>query len=138
MSMFSFRRASLIIACLFVTGVGLLTATGTASAAPSPQGAESIILPIGPGSSGGSVSQWQTDLAAWQAFFATCRPSVTVDGQFGPMTTSATECFQRVQGISVDGVVGPQTFASMCFELGNDLRRGDLFNASGCTGVPRG
>lgn len=78
-----------------------------------------------------SVTQWQIDLHTWQTFFATCRPSVTIDGDFGPMTTTATECFQRSLGLSADGVVGPSTFNAMCGEL-LGMKRRDLFDNSNC------
>jgi peptidoglycan hydrolase-like protein with peptidoglycan-binding domain len=78
-----------------------------------------------------SVTQWQTDLRAWQIAHATCRPSVTIDGNFGPMTTTATECFQRLCGLSQDGVVGKMTFDRMCASLW-DMARGDLIRASQC------
>jgi peptidoglycan hydrolase-like protein with peptidoglycan-binding domain len=81
-----------------------------------------------------SIRQWQTDLRAWQMFFATCRPSVTVDGDFGPMTTTATECFQRACGITADGVVGTVTLGRMCSTLEViETTTGPLFNASHCT-----
>ena len=35
---------------------------------------------------------------------------ITVDGDFGPNTKSAVEQFQKWQNISVDGIVGPQTW----------------------------
>lgn len=78
-----------------------------------------------------SVTQWQTDLRAWQIANATCRPSVTVDGDFGPMTTVATECFQRLCGLGQDGVVGKMTFDKMCASL-SSIGRGDLIRASQC------
>lgn len=64
-----------------------------------------------------SVTQWQEDLRGWQIHFETCRPSVTVDGIFGPMTDTATRCFQRVKGITADGLVGLQTLSVMCHDL---------------------
>lgn len=78
-----------------------------------------------------SVRQWQTDLRAWQIFWSRCRPSVDVDGAFGPMTDSATRCFQRAEGITADGDVGPNTRDAMCFEL-LGMRRSDLFNDTHC------
>ena len=33
-----------------------------------------------------------------------------IDGEFGPLTESAVKAFQGEQGITVDGVVGPQTW----------------------------
>lgn len=81
-----------------------------------------------------SVKQWQTDLRAWQIFWATCRPSVTVDGAFGSMTTAATKCFQGSCAnpkLAQDGTVGSQTFDAMCGSL-LFIGRDDLFNDSKC------
>jgi len=38
---------------------------------------------------------------------------LTVDGDFGPLTQQAVEAFQQREGISVDGVVGPQTWGRL-------------------------
>lgn len=80
-----------------------------------------------------SVRQWQTDLQAWQIFFHTCRPSVMIDGDFGQMTTMATMCFQRINKLQDDGIVGPKTLTAMCKNLIFSMSRFDLAMASGCS-----
>lgn len=39
--------------------------------------------------------------------------NLAVDGDFGPLTLSAVESYQSSHGLSVDGIVGPQTKASL-------------------------
>lgn len=72
------------------------------------------------------VATWQRSLRAWQQYYGICRPTVSVDGIFGPRTLAATKCFQRVHDLAADGIVGPDTRAAMCDELAFMLRW-DLF-----------
>ena len=129
--LFTISKVGAIAGSLFLATAGLFGTAGTASAASVSPAV--IVIPIGPGSSGASVSQWQEDLRAWQNFAEKCRPAVTVDGSYGPLTTSATGCFQRVHGIADDGVVGRQTLGAMCSELRGNMHRPDLADSSTCS-----
>lgn len=64
-----------------------------------------------------------------------------VDGLFGPMTHSAVMDFQRDEGLSPDGVVGPKTFAVLPHldELEQEVNQRDLlYLAQTITGEARG
>lgn len=76
--------------------------------------ASAAIGNLGPGSSGPQVKIWQQDLNFFIGYENTCHPTLTVDGQYGTLTTNATKCFQSLRGDSVDGIEGPQTRSSMC------------------------
>lgn len=43
----------------------------------------------------------------------TIRSDGSLDGIFGPKSEAATESFQRSQGLSVDGIVGPNTWTAL-------------------------
>ena len=59
------------------------------------------------GSKGTSVRELQTRLVK----FGYLNSSKEVDGSFGPKTLEAVKAFQADRGLSVDGVVGPKTWA---------------------------
>ena len=58
------------------------------------------------GSHGNGVVQLQSDLV--QLGF-----TLRVDGDFGPATERMLMAFQRENGISADGVCGPETFEAI-------------------------
>lgn len=64
---------------------------------------EKLIVTTQSGSTGNAVTALQRQLNAHGS-------SLSVDGQFGSLTTSAVRSFQSKQGLSVDGVAGPQTW----------------------------
>jgi hypothetical protein len=54
------------------------------------------------------------DLVVWaQEHLATAGYTIPIDGDYGPETQSAVEDFQSAQGLAVDGVVGPATWAAL-------------------------
>lgn len=64
------------------------------------------------GSSGAVVGSLQTALNEGRGSFApTSNPVLVVDGSYGPHTAAAVSGAQQLGGISVDGVVGLQTWA---------------------------
>lgn len=82
---------------------------GTASAAASQP-------TLARGSSGTWVKRWQRSLNAYMHTAYICRPTLTVDGDFGNKTYNATTCFQSVENVAggADGIVGPNTWDAMC------------------------
>jgi peptidoglycan hydrolase-like protein with peptidoglycan-binding domain len=58
------------------------------------------------GDTGPAVIMLQTRLNVWGA-------NLTVDGDFGALTLAAVKAFQTEQKLTVDGVVGPQTWAAL-------------------------
>jgi murein L,D-transpeptidase YcbB/YkuD len=64
------------------------------------------------GSTGTVVEKLQTALNEGRGSFApTSNPVLTVDGQYGPLTKGAVEGTQKDAQITVDGIVGLQTWA---------------------------
>ena len=59
------------------------------------------------GSTGSEVTQIQTKLKNWGYY------NGSIDGIYGSKTESAVRSFQRKNGLTVDGIAGPQTLAAM-------------------------
>lgn len=72
------------------------------------------------GDNGAQVSALQTLLNAHGA-------SLSVDGDFGLMTKTAVIAFQRANGLETDGVVGPQTAATLNSGTAQDVSSGGSF-----------
>ena len=54
------------------------------------------------------------DLVVWlQEHLVSVGYATAVDGDFGPLTQTAVEQFQTVRGLTVDGIVGPATWAAL-------------------------
>lgn len=75
------------------------------------------------GSAGAAVVRWQHFLIGRGHLAG------RADGQFGPVTSNATKAFQRSNGLSADGVVGPATTGTallLGFDLGFTDPQGDV------------
>lgn len=53
------------------------------------------------------------DVKLVQTYLNNNGAKLTVDGIFGELTTNAVKNFQKANGLSVDGVVGPKTYAKL-------------------------
>jgi len=66
------------------------------------------------GSKGASVSDLQTRLNTWRSrTYGVKLPALVVDGDFGSKTHAMVVEFQRRKALTVDGVVGPQTWGAL-------------------------
>ncbi len=79
------------------------------------------------GSSGDAVREVQNRLAQWDYYDG------PISGVFGAQTSGAVRLFQRRNGLVVDGIVGPQTYAA----LGLPVRAGAVATPTATTGVAR-
>lgn len=65
--------------------------------------------------SGYSSSSWlRDDVQGLQNILRSKGYSVSVDGYFGAQTASVVKSYQRANRLSADGIVGPQTWSSLC------------------------
>jgi hypothetical protein len=70
-----------------------------------PQTWPQLIIQVQQGSSGDAVRAVQSQIHGRGA-----GASIAIDGIFGPATNDAVRAFQTLLGLSVDGIVGPQTW----------------------------
>ena len=67
--------------------------------------------PLGCGAAGPAIAELQWYLNGWITATSPNGISILeVDGLFGPRTDAAVRAFQQAQGLTVDGLVGPQTW----------------------------
>jgi peptidoglycan hydrolase-like protein with peptidoglycan-binding domain len=71
-----------------------------------PQTWPQLIIQVQQGSNGDAVRAVQSQIHSRGDGAA----QITIDGIFGPVTNEAVRAFQTILGLTVDGVVGPQTW----------------------------
>ena len=80
--------------------------------------------PLRQGSSGEAVVELQTYLSFLSGAFPAI-PQIPVTGTFGEETKNAVRIFQSMMGMTVDGVVGPETWDAIA-SLYEDVRMGQV------------
>lgn len=98
----NYRRRAAALAVLFAANILLIFAVQTTQAATYRQG-----------SRGETVKTIQTKLKRWGYYDG------TVDGIFGSQTTAAVKYFQRKNGLTADGIVGPATLKALGMPSGS-------------------
>jgi peptidoglycan hydrolase-like protein with peptidoglycan-binding domain len=100
--------------------VALVTAlTGVAIAAPGASASTACVYQVF-----GQSNYYQACVAdeqvllndLWNIHAPGPNQLLTVDGYYGPHTASDVRSFQTVNGLAVDGITGPQTWSTLCFE----------------------
>ena len=71
-----------------------------------PQTWPQLIIQVQQGSNGDAVSAVQSQIHSR----GDGASQITIDGSFSPVTNDAVRAFQMLLGLSVDGIVGPQTW----------------------------
>ena len=82
---------------------------------------------------GPTLYPWDTNegVAELQALLRAYGFSLKIDGCYGDVTEAAVKAFQKQQGLLIDGVVGPKTWAM----LKGKLPIGSRSLCQGCTGI---
>ena len=107
----------------FATATPAPAAGGGATAGPS-AGGLGRYLPLKQGSAGAGVRVLQLLLNQKGA-------KIVVDQEYGPMTANAVRAFQQVNGLVVDGWVGPQTAGALESATSKDVPAGGGAAAGG-------
>ncbi|MFH9353803.1 peptidoglycan-binding protein [Kitasatospora sp. NPDC017646] len=112
------KLAAIVVATVLAAGFGVAT-TGSASAATSPIagcGGWSANEPeLSYGDSGDEVKALQCEL--WGSL---AHNGPAIDGQFGNQTLAAVKKFQTCEGLQVDGIVGPKTWAALDHQIAQE------------------
>lgn len=69
---------------------------------------------LGSGNSSNAVSRLQIDLNDCEG------ANLTVDGDYGPLTAAAVKRVQHAEGITQDGIYGPQTIDGFSYQLSGE------------------
>lgn len=117
------RRGIAILTGLLFAALAVFGSVNSAAAAPAAK--PSVVRPadgtptncnfttsrptISQGSSGAAVKQAQCYLN--DSLNPATHTPLSVDGSFGPLTNTAVRTFQGCAHITVDGIVGPQTWS---------------------------
>ena len=109
-----FALAALLVVTAIVLSVCAVFPDGAADAATLKQG-----------STGDKVREMQQKLKSWGYYDG------AVDGIFGSGTREAVKYFQRVNGLSADGVVGAATAAALGMTLSSSSSSGSVSSSSG-------
>lgn len=102
----AFGVAAVALAGLALTGAFGGTSAASASPAPISLTSSQCRADVAEGQINGCVAEVQTLLNQHGA-------KLSVDGDFGPLTLAAVKSYQRAHGLTVDGIVGPQTKGSL-------------------------
>ena len=93
-----------------LNGTALLSST---TAPPYPLPAGSYFGPAtGPVTSVSGYYGHQADLQVWQQRMANRGWTIATDGHYGPQTAGIARAFQTEKGLTVDSLIGPQTWAA--------------------------
>ncbi|OLF14325.1 peptidoglycan-binding protein [Actinophytocola xinjiangensis] len=84
----------------------------TADGVVGPQTWTGLVITVKQGASGDAVRAAQIQLNKF-------RSALVIDGSFGPATATAVRKFQTDNGLAVDGVIGPQTWAHLVGQAGS-------------------
>ncbi|MEY9862898.1 peptidoglycan hydrolase-like protein with peptidoglycan-binding domain [Catenulispora sp. GAS73] len=96
------------VSAVAIAGVALAAGTANAASVPAPIKLTSSACPAD--ISYGQISGCVTEL---QQLLNKNGAHIGVDGDFGPATLAAVKSYQSSHGLSVDGIVGPATKASL-------------------------
>jgi N-acetylmuramoyl-L-alanine amidase len=107
-----------LILLLITTGVFTTVMFPTADS----ETVEAVVLKQG--STGTQVKTVQTRLKNWGYYTG------SVDGIYGPKTKAAVIYFQRVNGLTADGIVGAKTAAALGISLSSSSSSGSSYSSS--------